>query len=162
MTTTDSQVSENFHSAGLGFSLKHSLGLLGILSKMENGELSITHVLEDEIDVLIVVSAVYIQQPDDVWMIAEVLEEHNLPEGALGIRLIAEGVEDFLDSHHTSALPVHRFPHYPISLHHQLKNKLILNQSIALSYKPMQYLSIPAGNSIVNCIPSPQSNDRDF
>ena len=79
-------------------------------------QVEFTHVLEHEVDVLIVVGAVNIQQPDDVGMVAEVLQEHDLPEGPLRIRLVPESVEDLFDSHHTSALPVNRLPYYSVSL----------------------------------------------
>ena len=79
-------------------------------------QVEFTHVLEHEVDVLIVVGAVNIQQPDDVGMVTEVLQEHDLPEGPLRIRLVPESVEDLFDSHHTSALPVNRLPYYSVSL----------------------------------------------
>ena len=87
-----------------------SLGFIRILG------IWITHVLEDEVDVLVVVGAVHIQQPDDVGMVAEVLQEHDLPEGPLRIRLIPESVEYLLDGHHTSGFLVHRLPYYSVSL----------------------------------------------
>lgn len=53
-------------------------------------------------------------QPDDVRMLLERLQEHDLPEGPLGVRLVPERVEDLLDRDHLLRLPVDRLPDDPV------------------------------------------------
>ena len=52
----------------------------------------LTHVLKNEIDVTVIVSSVHIEKPNNVWMIAEMLEKDDFSERALRIGLVAKGV----------------------------------------------------------------------
>ena len=57
------------------------------------------HELEDQIQIVIVVSPMDVEQLDDVRVVAELPEEDDFSEGALGVRTVAEGVVDALDGH---------------------------------------------------------------
>jgi len=48
---------------------------------------------------------------DDIRMLAELLKEHNLSVGPLGIGLVTECVEYFLESDHFLGLSVGGLPH---------------------------------------------------
>lgn len=76
----------------------------------------LTHELEHQVDVLVVVRPQHVQEPDHVGMRGELQQEHDLPEGALRVRLVAEGVEDLLDGHHVPGATVYRLPHDAVSL----------------------------------------------
>ena len=41
-----------------------------------------------------------VEEPDDVGVVTELLEENNFPERPLGVRLVPERVEYLLDGHH--------------------------------------------------------------
>lgn len=89
------------------------------------------HVLKTEIDVSIIGSSktkhftklfgneigalpVNTVQSDDVGMFFEGLQEHDLPESALGVGLVPEGVEYLFHSHNFLRLPVYRLPDDPV------------------------------------------------
>lgn len=72
------------------------------------------HELEDQVQVLVVGSPVHVQQPNDVGVAAELFEKDNLPEGALGVSTVAEGVEDLLDGHRAARLAVRGLPDDPV------------------------------------------------
>ena len=52
----------------------------------------LTHVFENEIDVLVVVRSMNVKQANNVGVIAKVLQEHDFTKRALCVRLIPESV----------------------------------------------------------------------
>ena len=60
------------------------------------------HELEDEVEVPVVLGPVHVEQLDDVGVVGELLQEDDFAEGPLGVRLVAERVEDLLHSHHAT------------------------------------------------------------
>ena len=74
------------------------------------------HVLEDQVDVPVIVSLQHVQQLDDVLVPMQLLQEHDLPEGPLGISGILEGIKDLLEGHCLPSLLVDSLPHYTICL----------------------------------------------
>ena len=60
------------------------------------------HELEDEVEVPVVLRPVHVQQLDDVGMLGELLQEDDLAEGPLRVRLVPESVEYLLHSHHAT------------------------------------------------------------
>mmetsp|Transcript_33887 Transcript_33887/g.100659 ORF Transcript_33887/g.100659 Transcript_33887/m.100659 type:complete len:438 (+) Transcript_33887:197-1510(+) len=69
------------------------------------------HEVADQIDVLVVVGLEHVQQPHNVLVTVQLLQEHDLPERALGIRRILEGVEALLERHDLACLLVDGLPH---------------------------------------------------
>ncbi len=55
-----------------------------------------------QVEVVVVVGPVHVEQLDDVGVVAELPEEDDLPEGALGVGPVAEGVVDALYRHHAT------------------------------------------------------------
>lgn len=53
-------------------------------------------------------------QLNDVRVISEGLQEHDLSEGPLGVGLVPEGVENFLHRYRLSGLLINRFPDDPV------------------------------------------------
>ena len=60
------------------------------------------HELKHEVEVPVVLRPVDVEQLDDVGVVAELLEEDDLAEGALGVRLVAERVKDLLHRDHAT------------------------------------------------------------
>lgn len=91
------------------------------------------HVLEDEVDVPVIVRFQDVEKLHDVGVPPELLQEHDLPrtktfsspvdggsasgvgpEGPLGVRLVAEGVEDLLEGDDFIGAAVEGLPHDPV------------------------------------------------
>lgn len=87
----------------------------------------LTHVLENEINVPVVVRLVQPDQLDDVLVIGERQQEHYLAERALRVRLIPEGVEDLLHRDGVLPLPVYGLPHDAVSLKLEIRNSSYLS-----------------------------------
>lgn len=62
----------------------------GVMS--HDGRYGLTHVFKNQVNVLVVVGPVNVQQADNIWMIAKVLQEHDFTKSPLRVRLVAEGV----------------------------------------------------------------------
>ena len=76
----------------------------------------LTHVLEHEVDVAVAVGADDVQQPDDVRVMAELLQEQDLAERALRVGRIPERVEYLLQRHHIAGASVDRLPDNAVRL----------------------------------------------
>lgn len=91
-------------------------GRLRVCANPSSDRLRLTHVLENQINVPVVVRLVQPDQPDDVLVIGERQQEHDLTERTLRVRLIPKSVEDLL--HRDRVLPflLDRLPYYTVSL----------------------------------------------
>lgn len=78
--------------------------------------LKLTHVLENQVNISVVICLVQPDQPDDVLVIGERQQEHDLAKRTLRVRLISESVEDLL--HRDRVLPflLDRLPYYTVGL----------------------------------------------
>jgi hypothetical protein len=52
----------------------------------------LTHVFEYEVNVFVVIGPMDVEQSDNVWMIAKMLQEHDFTKSSLGVGLIPESV----------------------------------------------------------------------
>ena len=77
---------------------------------------SLTHVLEHEVDVAIAVGANDVQKADDVRVVAELLQEQNLSERALSIGRVPERVEYLFQRHHVAGTSVDCLPNDAVRL----------------------------------------------
>lgn len=71
------------------------------------------HVLENQVNVLVVVGFYYLLHHDDVG-VAELLQEHDLPVRSLGVSGVLKGIEIFLQGVHCLLLSIHHLPHVTI------------------------------------------------
>jgi hypothetical protein len=71
------------------------------------------HELEEQVDIFVVIGADGIMQPDDVGVL-QLLQNLDLPVGALGVSGVLEGIEDLLQSHHLLRTLVLHLPHVPV------------------------------------------------
>lgn len=72
------------------------------------------HVVKHHVDILIVLRFNDIQQSYDILMPVEFLQEHDLPEGPLGIGCIVKGVEDLFNRDHLFIFLIDGLPDDPI------------------------------------------------
>jgi hypothetical protein len=88
--------------------------------------------LEDQVNVFIILSAVHVVKANDV-LVVQLVEEHDLPESALGISRILKGIEDLLQGHrHVLGPFVQRFPNHPVGAFANAPNDLITLQDVWL------------------------------
>lgn len=78
--------------------------------------LKLTHVLENQINILVIVCLVQPNQPDDVLVIDERQQEHNLAERTLRVRLIPESIKDLFHRNRVLPFLLDRLPYYTIGL----------------------------------------------
>lgn len=71
------------------------------------------HILENEIEVLVVLSADHVVQLYYILM-AELMQVADLPVGALGVDRVLEGIEYLLQRKGCVALAIAHLPHVPI------------------------------------------------
>lgn len=71
------------------------------------------HELEEQIDILVVIGTDGVVELDDVGVL-ELLQDLDLPVGALGIRRMLERIEDLLKRHHLLRRLVLHLPHVPV------------------------------------------------
>mmetsp|Transcript_69371 Transcript_69371/g.187542 ORF Transcript_69371/g.187542 Transcript_69371/m.187542 type:complete len:334 (-) Transcript_69371:17-1018(-) len=88
------------------------------------------HVVADEVDVQIIVRLQHVEEPDDVLVPVQLLQEHNLPESPLRVRGILEGVEALLQGHHLVGLLVDRLPNDTVGPATQLLHDLVLLEDV--------------------------------
>ena len=55
-------------------------------------------------------------QADDIFVVSQLLQEHNLTEGTLGIGGVLERIENLLESHDVACLLVGGLPHDAVRL----------------------------------------------
>lgn len=91
----------------------------------------LTHVLENEVNVPVVVRLVQPDQPYDILVIGERQQKHNLAERTLRIRLISEGVENLLYRYGLFSPLLYRLPYYTVGLR---KSEMLLS-SVGDLYK---------------------------
>ena len=85
--------------------LVHDVALVNILQDvaLPNHVVEVrVHELEDQVEVAVILRPMDVEQLDNVGVVAEGLEESDLPERPLGIRLVSEGVKDLLHGNHTT------------------------------------------------------------
>lgn len=71
------------------------------------------HKLEEQVDVLVIISPDGIVQLDDVGVL-ELLQNLDLAIGTLGIRRMLECIEDLLQGHHLLGPLVFHLPHMTV------------------------------------------------
>ena len=54
--------------------------------------ITLTHVFEYEVNVFVVIGPMDVEQSDNVWVIAKMLQEHDFTKSSLGVGLIPESV----------------------------------------------------------------------
>ncbi len=90
------------------------------------------HIVEHQVYVFVVLGLDDIQEPDDVLVPVKLLQEHNLPECALRVRRVVEGVEDLLKGDHLLVLLVDGLPNDPVGALAQLLDDLELPKNMWL------------------------------
>lgn len=58
------------------------------------------HEIEDHVEILIVLGLDDVEQPHDVLMAIQFLQEHDLPESTLGVSGVMERIEHLLQRNH--------------------------------------------------------------
>mmetsp|Transcript_35640 Transcript_35640/g.57417 ORF Transcript_35640/g.57417 Transcript_35640/m.57417 type:complete len:443 (+) Transcript_35640:359-1687(+) len=92
------------------------------------------HVVADEVNVLIIVGLEHIQQPYDVFVAVEFLQEHDLAESSLRIGGVLEGVEALLQGNNLASLFVDGFPDDTVSSASKLLNDLVLSEHVPVDF----------------------------
>jgi len=87
----------------------------------------LTHVLKNEVNILVVCSRVDAEEFDDVGVSRKGPQKHDLPVGSLRVRLVGERIKNLFQRHYLFVLDIHRLPHDSISL--QLIQKNIICNS---------------------------------
>ena len=109
------------------------------------------HVVEYDVDVLVVVGADVVELLDDV-LVVQLREEDDLAEGPLGIGGVVEGIEDLLHRHNLVPLPVYRLSDHSVGPLAQLSDDLVLLKDMGLDLLgvahldgsvPMSFLATP-------------------
>ena len=88
------------------------------------------HVLEDQVDVAVIVRFEHVLELHDVLVVAHLLQEDDLAEGALGVRRVLKRVKDLLQRHHILRLLIVRLPHDAIRALPKLLSDLVLPQHV--------------------------------
>jgi len=86
------------------------------------------HLVEHALDVLVVLGADDVEQPHNVLVAVQLLQEHDFALGALGVSRVLESVEDFLECDDFVVGLLLGLPHDPVCSFPQLLNDLILLQ----------------------------------
>ena len=84
------------------------------------------HVVEDEVDVLVVLRLQHVLQPDDVLVPRQPLQVHDLAEGALCVGRVLEGVKDLLQRDDPLGLLVDRLEDDGVRAFPELLGDLVL------------------------------------
>ena len=98
------------------------------------------HVLENEIEVLVVVGADHAVQLYYV-LVAQLVQVADLPVGALGVDRVLEGVEYLLQGECCPALPLAHLPHVPVRPRTHLLRQAVASQNVALNLFCHFYIS---------------------
>ena len=88
------------------------------------------HVVEDEVDVLVVLRLQHVLQPDDVLVPRQPLQVHDLAEGALRVGGVLEGVEDLLEGDRLLVLLVDRLEDDGVRPLPQLLRHVVLTEDV--------------------------------
>lgn len=75
-----------------------------------------THVLKEEVDVLVVIGLHDVKKSNNVLVVSELLQEDDLAEGALGVRGVLKGAEDLLQGEDLVCLLVLNLPDNAVGL----------------------------------------------
>ena len=96
-----------------------------------------TKVLEDEVDVSVVLRADDVEQADDVFVPGELLQVHDLAEGALRVCRVAEGVEAFLQRYDVAGALVNGLPNNAVGLRRRAARNKVRDSQLAWILRPM-------------------------
>jgi len=88
------------------------------------------HVVEDEVDVLVVLRLQHVLQPDDVLVPRQPLQVHDLAERALRVGGVLEGVEDLLEGDRLLVLLVDRLEDDGVRPLPQLLRHVVLAEDV--------------------------------
>jgi hypothetical protein len=107
-----------------------SLLQIGALAVLANERMEINvHMLEDQIDVLIVLGTNGLLQSYDI-IVFQLPKEHDLPVGALRISGVRKGIEVFLESLNYFRLTVNHLPDMAVGSTADLLDNLVALQDV--------------------------------
>lgn len=86
------------------------------------------HIVEHTLDVLVILGFYYVQQPHNVLVSIQFLQEHYLPIGALSICCILKCIEYFFECYDLIIRFVFGFPHNALSSFAQFLDYFLLLQ----------------------------------
>ena len=90
------------------------------------------HVLEHQVDILIIFCPKYIVQLDDVGVF-DIVQKGDLSEGSLGIGRVLESIEYFFQSYHSFCFLIDSFPNVSICSRSYLSYKFVSQQYVLLN-----------------------------
>ena len=76
----------------------------------------LTHELEDEVDILVVIGFDHVEQLDDVLVVFQRVQEHDLSISALGVGSILERINNLLQRYLLFLLLIDGLPYDSVSL----------------------------------------------
>lgn len=71
---------------------------LGVKSTKKKKHQLLTHILKNQVYVLVVLSLQHVLELDDVFVVLQLFQKHNLTESSLGISCVLESTKNFLQS----------------------------------------------------------------
>ena len=75
-----------------------------------------THKFKDEVDVVVILGLEDVIQADDVFVVSQLLQEHDFTEGSLSISGVLECIKDLFQSNGFARFLVGSLPHNTIGL----------------------------------------------